>query len=91
MFIHKYVIGEDTFYRVTKGKSVGGDIVNVAKGDWKGYSTGAGAQNALSWLGKLTFSKDIEEPEEKSEEKKVACISSTIKEMADKLSVAKED
>jgi hypothetical protein len=73
MFIHKYTIGEDTFYRVSKAKAGPSKIVTVTKDDWKGVSAGSNVQNAIKFLSSLKFSKDI--PEEKEEERKASLAS----------------
>ena len=74
MFIHKYVIGDDTFYRVSKSKPGPSKIVTVTKDDWRGASWGSNVANAIKFLNSLKFSKDVEEkePEEKTDKKAMA-------------------
>jgi len=83
MYIHKYTIGEDTFFRVSKSKAGSSKIVTVTRDDWRGVSAGSNVANAVKFLNSLKFSKDVEVEEEKDEGKKAMVQSILAKVMND--------
>jgi hypothetical protein len=70
MYIHKYTVGEDTFYRVSKSKAGSSKIETITRDNWRGVSAGSNVANAVKFLNSLKFSKDVEKIEEKDEGKK---------------------
>lgn len=68
MYIHKYSIGGDTLFRVTKSAAKPSQNITLTADEWKGYSSGSSVQNALKFLNSLKFNK--EEREKKKEELK---------------------
>ena len=64
MYIHKYKIGEEVFFRVTKTAARPSKNVTITFEEWKGYSSGSAVQNTLKFLNSLSFSKDEAEVEE---------------------------
>jgi hypothetical protein len=58
MYIHKYKIGDEVFFRVTKTAARPSKNVTITFDEWKGYSSGSAVQNTLKFLNSLSFSKD---------------------------------
>jgi hypothetical protein len=88
-FIHKYTIGDDIFYRVTKGKAGPSKIVTITRENWKGVSAGSNVQNAIKFLDSLTFSKDVEEKEPQVKEDKKSSLTMMVRSIASKCVEAK--
>ena len=88
MYLHKYEAEGDTFYRVTgkSGKPAGS--VNLLSENWKGASTGAKVNEALSLI-KASFQEE-KKPEPESEEKK-ASISGMLRSLADQVEKEQEE
>ena len=84
MYIHKYAVGEDTFYRVSKSKAGSSKIVTITRDEWRGVSAGSNVANAVKFLNSLKFSKDIAEAEEEKKEKTAAMIQSIVAKIIDK-------
>ena len=83
MYIHKYKIGEEVFFRVTKTAARPSKNVTITFDEWKGYSSGSAVQNTLKFLNSLSFSKDEAEetPEAKGLEEKKPIKKSSIASM----------
>ena len=81
MYIHKYTVGEDTFYRVSKSKAGSSKIETITRDDWRGVSAGSNVMNAVKFLNSLKFSKDVEEVDEKKDGKRAMAQSIIAKVM----------
>jgi hypothetical protein len=90
MYIHKYKIGDEVFFRVTKSAARPSKNLTITFDEWRGYSSGSAVSNALKFLDSLTFSKEKEE-EPKEPEKKAFAISDTLRVMANKISQSEKD
>ena len=84
-YIHKYKIGDDVFFRVTKTAARPSKNVTITFDEWKGYSSGSAVNNALKFLDSLSFSKEdkevpeTEEPEIKEPKGKKSSVASVIR------------
>jgi hypothetical protein len=85
MYIHKYQIGDEIFYRVTKSAARPSKNLTITFDEWRGYSSGSSVNNALKFLDSLTFSKEKQEEKKEPKEKK-AGISGLLKILADRAS-----
>jgi len=81
MFIHKYKINDETFYRVTGSAARPSKSMTINVDDWQGYSSGSSVTNAVKFLNSLTFSHEEKEPA-KEEKGKKANLSSLVKRVA---------
>jgi len=75
--IHKYKVGEHTFYTISDSAVAPGSIVSLSKKHWQGSSSAANVPNIIRYLDDLSFSK--EEPKEEKDDKKAALIESLDK------------
>jgi len=65
MYIHKYIVGPDTVYRVTD-EATKPSTVTLKQTDWVGRVVGKGkGERAVNFLESVFKSKPKEEPEEK--------------------------
>lgn len=69
--IHKYKVGDHSFYTVSDSAIAPGSIINISKKHWQGSSSSANVPNVIRYLEDISFSKE-EEPKEELENKKKA-------------------
>jgi hypothetical protein len=86
MYIHKYKIGDEVFFRVTKSAARPSKNQTITFDEWRGYSSGSAVSNALKFLNSLTFSKEKEELKEP--EKKAFAISNSLRVMANRVALS---
>ena len=87
MYIHKYKVGDDIFFRVTKSAARPSKNITITFDEWKGYSSGSVVNNALKFLNSLIFSKEKAELKEEQKEKKAYAISASLRAMANRVAL----
>jgi hypothetical protein len=84
MYIHKYVVNDQTIYLVSPKPSKPSKNMVLTAQNWKGYSSGSAVKNAVDFLGDLSFSKE-EKAESKPEEKKKKMVAEKVRKIAKSL------